>query len=180
MAALKRLDLMVRANSTKTHDEVIDIAKNWANKRQEQYSNKNGYRTYIYLYYVDVYDSRDSNMWKVFSDEAAKRNDVKNTWTKENGEVVKGVITVLNENIIRNIAKSNIPLYDIYKIDMETNPYEYKDEYKFIIAETDNEIAELRVDENKIYAYNADAFAENKQLLDISKNPTKLKLIVFK
>jgi hypothetical protein len=180
MAALKRLDVMIRQNSSVTQDYAIEWTKNWLNHRQEDKSNKDENGNYIYDYFADLYDSRDSSSWKIFSDVAADNRDVQNTWKTKNGKIINGVIYVLSAAIIQNLVKPIIPQYEIKDIQLTENPYTYDGEYKFIIAETDNELAELRVEKNIIYVYDAGAFAEEKQLLDINKHPTNLRLIIFK
>jgi len=180
VAALKKLDVMIRQNSTVTQDYAIEWTKNWLNFRQEDSSNKDENGNYIYDYFADLFDSRDNSSWKIFSDVAAKNRDVQNTWTTKDGKKITGVIYTFSTSIVVNMVQPYIPKYEIYNVKMDTNPYVYNGTYKFIIAETDNEMAELRVQDNKIYAYDAGAFAETKQLLDIEKYPTNLKLIVFK
>ena len=178
MAALKKLDVMIRQNSTISQDDAIKWTKNWLNFRQEDSSNKDDNGNYINDYFADLFDSRDNSSWKIFSDVAAKNRDVKNTWTTKDGKKITGVIYVFSKKILENMI--DIPKYEIINVIPTENPYIYNNEYKFIIAETDNEQAEIRIEDNKIYIYDAGAFAEEKQLLDLSKNPTKLKLIIFK
>ena len=180
MATLKKLDVMIRQNSTVTQDYAIKWTKDWLNYRQEDDENKDENGKYIYDYFADLYDSRDNSTWKVFSDEAGDNRNVQNSWITKDGEEIKGVIYVLSSTIIQNIVKPIIPKYEIIDIELKENPYTYDGEYDFIIAETDNEIAELRVDKNVIYVYDAGAFAEEKQLLDVENNPTNLRLIIFK
>jgi hypothetical protein len=180
MASLKKLDVMIRQNSTVTQDYAIQWTKNWLNFRQEDKSNKDENGNYIYDYFADLFDSRDNSSWKIFSDIAAKNRDVKNTWVTQDGKEIKGVIYTFSKSIVIDMVSPLIPKYEIYNVQMNENPYTYNGDYKFIIAETDNELAELRVQDNQIFAYDAGAFAETKQLLDIENNIVNLKLIVFK
>lgn len=178
MAALKKLDVMIRQNSTISQDDAIKWTKNWLNFRQEDSSNKDDNGNYINDYFADLFDSRDNSLWKVFSDKAAEERNIQNTWVTQNNEKIIGVIYVFSKSILENMI--NVPKYEILKIIPKDNPYIYNGDYKFIIAETDNEQAELRIQDNKIYMYDAGAFAEEKQLLDLTKNIVNLKLIIFK
>ena len=53
MAALKRLDVMIRQNSSVTQDYAIEWTKNWLNHRQEDKSNKDV--NYIYYNFAVIY-----------------------------------------------------------------------------------------------------------------------------
>ena len=179
MSALKKLDVMIRANSTISQDDAVQWTKNWLNNRQEADTNKDEDGNYLEDFFADLFDSRDNSLWKVFSDVATFNRNIENKWTTKDGETIKGVIYTFSESIVLDMA-SQIIKYKIENIKMNENPFIYNEDYKFIIAETDNELAELRVENNKVYAFDAGAFAEEKQLLDVKKNVTNLKLIIFK
>lgn len=178
-APLKLLNVMVRQNSTVTQDFAIEWTKDWLNNRQNDSSNKDSQGNYIYNYFADLFDSRDNSSWKIFSDVAQEENDIANSWTTKDGKVIKGVIYTFSDLIVKKMI-GPIPQYTIQTFQVAENPYIYSGDYKFILAETDNEMAEIRIEDNKIYLYDAGAFAEKKQLLDLNKYPTKLKLIIFK
>jgi hypothetical protein len=95
MAALYRLDVLVRGNSTISQDDAVKWTKNWVNDRQEADNNKDEDGNYIKEYYADLYDSRTNKGWKVFSDVATKNRSIKNEYICENDEVIKGVIYTL-------------------------------------------------------------------------------------
>ena len=110
MASLKRLDLLVRGNSTISQDGALEFAKNWSNRRQESDTNKDENGDYILEFYVDLYDSRTNKGWKVFSDVATQNRAIENTYTKENGEVIEGVIFTLPFNDDVNNLQNQISL----------------------------------------------------------------------
>ena len=110
MANLKRLDLLVRGNSTISQDGAVEFAKNWSNRRQESDTNKDENGDYILEFYVDLYDSRTNKGWKVFSDVATQNRAIENTYTKENGEVIEGVIFTLPFNDDVNNLQNQISL----------------------------------------------------------------------
>ena len=64
MKLLYKLDVIVKNDSTKTLDEVLETALIWANERTLAALNQR-------YYYVDVFDTRTKKYYKVFSDEAA-------------------------------------------------------------------------------------------------------------
>ena len=177
---LYRLDVIVSRNSTISTDGAISWSKKWVNNRQNADDNKDKNGKYLKDYYADLFDSRDNSSWKIFSDVAAENYTINNSWTTDDNKSIKGVITVSNPETIREIVEPIIPTYEIKNILLKENPYVYNGKYKFLIAETDNELAEVRIENNKIHIYDASAFAEKKQYLDIEKNPTNLKLIIFK
>jgi len=178
-APLKKLDVMIRGNSTISQDAAIKWTKNWLNNRQNDDSNKDSNGNYLYDYFADLFDSRDNSLWKIFSDETTKSNDIGNYWVTKNGEKIEGVIYTFSKSIVNEMVTPKIN-YEILDFQLQENPYIYDGDYKFLLAETDNELAEVRVEKNTIYIYNAGAFAETKQLLDIKKYPTNIRLIVFK
>jgi len=169
MAPLKKLDVIIRGNSKISQDDAIKWTKNWLNERQKSENNKTDF-------FADLYDSRDNSLWKVFSDVATKNRDIQNYYITKDNERIYGVITSFSPQMIKELSNN----YEIKTFQLAENPYEYKGNYKVILAETDNEMAEIRILDNKIYIYDAGAFAETKQLLDIKKYPTKIKLIIFK
>lgn len=95
MADLYRLDVLVRGNSTISQDGAVDFTKNWVNDRQEADSNKDENGNYIKEFYADLYDSRTNKAWKVFSDVATESKKINNSYTKEDGTVIDGVIYTL-------------------------------------------------------------------------------------
>jgi hypothetical protein len=180
---LKRLDVLIRGNSNISEDDAIAWCKKWANERQNSDDNLDKDGNQKEAFYIDLFDSRNSNSFKVFSDVATNEREIKNTYTTSTGEEIEGVITVfVKKNLINEIVTmvKNTSSRIVNIENIQENPYIYDGEYKFIVAETDNEIAELRVDGNKIYIYDASAFAEEKQLLDLQKHPTSLRLMILK
>jgi len=182
MLALQKLEVLIRGNSTVSTDGAIKWTKSWVNARQESDENKDEEGNYKVAYYADLFDSRNSSSWKVFCDKATEEREISNKWICEDGTEVEGVITVfikkkLIDEIIENIDNSS---FEKISVEPQENPFIYENDCVFIVAETDEEMAELRVDGNKIYIYDASAFAENKQLLDLNEHPLKLTLLIFK
>jgi len=183
MLALQKLEVLIRGNSTISTDDAIEWTKKWVNARQEEDENKDEDGNYLVAFYADLFDSRNSSSWKIFCDVATEEREINNSWICEDSTEIKGVITVfIKENLINDITSRIDTLkYEKVTITPDSNPFVYEvDEFIFIVAETNEEMAELRVEGNKIYIYDASAFAENKQLLDLSEHPLNLTLMIFK
>jgi len=76
MAALYRLDTMVRKKSDIKEYDAVKWTKDWVNDRQESEKNKNPDGSYKKDYYSDLFDSRTGKLWKVFSDVAGDNRDI--------------------------------------------------------------------------------------------------------
>lgn len=94
MANLYRLDVIIRGNSDIKQDEAVEWTKNWVNRRQEDENNKSENGDYLREYYADLFDSRTTKSWKVFSDVATKNRDIKDTYTTKQGLKIKGIISL--------------------------------------------------------------------------------------
>ena len=92
MASLYRLDVLIRGNSKVTQDFAVKWTKHWVNSRQEADDNIDSNGEYIKEFYADLFDSRTNKAWKVFSDVATENRSIENSYTCEDGEVIKGVI----------------------------------------------------------------------------------------
>ena len=95
MASLYRLDVLIRGNSDISQDDAIKWTHNWVNRRQESDDNKDDDGNYLKEYYSDLYDSRTNRGWKVFSDVATKNRAINNSYERDDGSVIKGVIYTL-------------------------------------------------------------------------------------
>jgi len=85
--ALKRLDVLVRKNSTVTQDYAVSFTKHFVNNRQERESA-------AVEYYADLFDSRTKKSWKVYSDKACDIYDINNYYTTADGHKIHGVVTL--------------------------------------------------------------------------------------
>jgi hypothetical protein len=180
---LKKLDVLIKGNSTITIDDAMDWVKNWVDERQDASDNLDEDGNQIEAFYADLFDSRDSSQFKVFSYKATDEREISNSFIKEDGKKVLGVITVfikedLKEEIISSLG--NISETSSYNITMTSNPEIIEDDFDYLVAETEEELAELRILDNKIYAYDAGAFAEEKQLLNIEETNVELKILIIK
>jgi len=180
MAGLKRLDVLIRQNSTISVDDAIIWTKKWLDRRQEDPKNKENGK-YKNDFFADLFDSRTNFSWKIFSSVATENRDIKNSWITLDGREVPGVIEVLSDKTIKSLLKmkEDVPQYKIEEFFVKENPFIYNGNYKMILAETDNERAEVRVNGNEITIYDASGFVEYKKLLDVKKYPTKIKLFIL-
>ena len=115
MASLYRLDVIVRGNSDVTQDYAVKWTKDWVNKRQEADENKDENGEYIKEYYADLFDARSKKAWKVFSDVATQNREIEDSYTKEDGEVISGVIYLTSyiedvENMQKTIDEIKITI----------------------------------------------------------------------
>lgn len=188
MASLKKLDVIIRGNSTITIDGAVKWVKNWSDERQEESSNKDKDGRYIKEFFVELFDSRDSSTYKIFCTYSTEIRRISNTYTCENGDKIKGVITVfvkeqliteiLNKLNNSNSTNSNINIE--YK-DITTNPYTLESDVKFAIANTDNDAAEIRIMGNEVTIFDAGGFVDNNTLYDVSENkPLHLEILTLK
>ena len=69
--AIVELKLIVRQNSTISKQNLITIAKDWANDREHKESENS--------FYINVFDSRDTKSYYVFSDGATKTYEIANS-----------------------------------------------------------------------------------------------------
>jgi len=180
---LKKLDVLIRGNSSITIDKAIDWAKNWVNDRQDSDENKDEDGNQKEAFYADLFDSRDSSQFKIFSYVATEEREIQNSYITEDDEEIPGVITVfikenLKQEIIDSVGSSSSS--ETFKIQMTNNPEIIDKDFDYLVAETEEELAELRILDNRIFAYDSAAFAEEKQLLDIEKTKVELKILLIK
>jgi len=188
---LKKLDVLIRGNSTITQDDAVEWTKNWLNKRQEAKSNKNGDK-YIEEFFAELFDSRDSTTWKVFSDYATDLRVIKNTYKCEDGREFEGVIETFNKTklikeVIDIVGKSDNSSsesdnsVEVRKIEITENPYVLDEDVKFVVANCDDDAAEVRVMGDTITVFDSDGFSDSETLLEVNTDrPLKLELLIIK
>lgn len=71
MAALYRKDIVITSDSIITAADAKTQARYYANSFQNMSSNKDTLGVFVNYYYCDVFDSRNSNIYRVFSDVCA-------------------------------------------------------------------------------------------------------------
>lgn len=87
--AIVELKLIVRQNSTISKQDLIHIAKKWANDREHKESENS--------FYVNVFDSRDTKSYYVFSDASTKVYEIANSLYE-----IKGVVYL--SNVVDDVA----------------------------------------------------------------------------
>lgn len=68
--ALYKKEIVVRPTSTATYDQAITATRNFVNGFQNDPANKNG-TAFIDFFFGDCFDSRNGNIYRVFSDACA-------------------------------------------------------------------------------------------------------------
>ena len=119
--ALKRLDVLVRKNSTVSQDYAVIFTKNFVNHRQSLVKSN-------IEYYADLFDSRTKKSWKIYSDKACDVYDIDNYYTTESGEDIRGVIT-LNST---DLTLQQLFDYTTLKPDTDNRIYFYRIPGRFI------------------------------------------------
>jgi len=77
MAGLYKKEVVVRPTSTITVQGAKDFAKNWLNDHfQNADDNKDSNDNYIDYFFADVFDARDGNIYRVFSDACASKYEM--------------------------------------------------------------------------------------------------------
>lgn len=66
--ALYKKEVVVRPNSTATTEQAISVTRNFVNGFQNATSNDDGSGGYIDLFFADLFDARNGNVLRVFSD----------------------------------------------------------------------------------------------------------------
>jgi hypothetical protein len=69
--ALYKKEVVVRPNSTATYEQAITATRNFVNGFQNATSNSNGSGGFIDFFFADLFDARDGNIFRVFSDACA-------------------------------------------------------------------------------------------------------------
>jgi hypothetical protein len=185
MAALKKLDVLIRGTSTITTCDAIKWCNSWANDRQDSEDNKDENGDYIEEFFIELFDSRDGSTFKLFNDYSTEIRDIDNSYVCSNGDEIKGVITVLIkadliEEILNSInTSSNV---ETRNIDITVNPYTLEDNnIKFMSANTSDDVAEIRITGNTITIFDAGAFADSEELYEVSEEkPLNLEIMIIK
>ena len=69
--ALYKKEVVVRPNSSATYEQAIAAARGFVNGFQNAASNSNGSGGFVDFFFADLFDSRDGNVYRVFSDACA-------------------------------------------------------------------------------------------------------------
>ena len=170
MAALYRLDVIVRGNSTVSQDYAVKWTKNWVNQRQSQDDSKE--------FYADLYDSRTNRAWKVFSDIATKNRAIDNEYITKNGETLKGVIFITP--FLTGIAKEVV-------IDTPngTKYIHYPNDGAKIFLQVEDSLKAIARVENQdtrgfeIVLYDGTYFEEDRVRLDCSNSPIRVNVLII-
>jgi len=178
MASLYRLDVIVRGNSTITQDGAVKWTKDWVNRRQESDKNKDDNGNYVRQFYADLFDSRISKAWKIFSDVAADTRKIENTYITQDNEEIKGVIFTSpfligkTEEVIVDTADG-------------TKYISYQNNNAKIFLQVEDSLKAVPRVENQtndgfqIVLYDGEYYDEDKVKLDCSENPIKVNLAIF-
>ena len=161
MASTKRIDLFV--TSDKTKDEVVDIAYNRANKRDDKYEE--------FAHYYDITHTKTGLKYMVFGDEAIKILNIdKCVDILDKSEFTRG----FTDEIIVSSDDGTAT------IELSSNT----DNYNVFLTVKDNLQAIARVEEEtkdsfKIILYDAETYAEDKVKLDCSKQSVTVNYAVI-
>lgn len=66
--ALYKKEVVVRPNSTATYEQAISVTRNFVNGFQNAPENAKDGGGYIDFFFADLFDARDGNIFRVFSD----------------------------------------------------------------------------------------------------------------
>ena len=66
--ALYKKEVLIKPTSVSTHDEAVATTRAFVNSFQNMPTNKDGSGAYIDFFFADLFDSRNGNLYRVFSD----------------------------------------------------------------------------------------------------------------
>jgi len=118
MAGLYKKEVLIRPVSTITVQGAKDFAKNWLRDTfQDVDTNKDADGNYIDFFFADIFDARDGNIYRVYSEACDKKYDMggslefeilNNVQINQSIEDVNSALEATNENLtaIENIVYS--------------------------------------------------------------------------
>lgn len=144
MASLYKKEVLIRQNSTISVQGAKDWTINWLNTHfQEVDSNKDENGNYINYFFADIFDSRDGNIYRVYTDACKSYyNMITTEFTILDNSVlakIKDIPHVINDTLILNGDSATLT-YE--PLDGEI----IGDEVRVIINETPNQTSYLAVD----------------------------------
>jgi len=89
---LREYKVFVRQNSKTTLDYLFTKYKQVMNSFMELDYNKTSIGSYLFIWYAQIIDSRTNKIYYVFCDYGTDLYNIQNSYTTENGKIIKGVI----------------------------------------------------------------------------------------
>lgn len=161
MGGLYKKEVLIREVSTVSVQAAKDWTKNWMdNTFQNVDSNKDGNGNFIDYFFADIFDARDGNIYRVYTDACISKYSMSTTdFSIIDNSVIalkEDIPKVVNDNVL---ISGNTATLSEFPIDGEI----IGDEIRVVINESANQVSYVSVDfsvSGKVVTLNVDVDGE--------------------